>query len=325
MPSRRLIIALIVAMLLIGNGPAFAQYFGRNKVQHREFDFKVLSTEHFDVYYYPGQEAFVGHVARMAERWYARLNWLFGTVLTSRQPLILYASSADFRQTNTVSGDLGEGTGGVTEGLRRRIVMPSAGPLAGTDHVLGHELVHAFQYDMGGALSLSESGLMRLPLWMVEGLAEYLSIGSVDPQTAMWLRDAVVSNTLPTVQDLGNARFFPYRFGHAFWAYIAGRWDDSTVMLLFNTAVKAGDAEQAIRIVLGMDSGQLSRRMAREHSQGVRRIPRTAEPAVCFWARHHRQEPRGRRAEHRAGAVARRPPRGLHVRARSVLRRSLPR
>ena len=258
MPSRRLIIALIVAMLLIGDGPAFAQYFGRNKVQHREFDFKVLSTEHFDVYYYPEQEAFVGHVARMAERWYARLNRLFGTVLTSRQPLILYASSADFRQTNTVSGDLGEGTGGVTEGLRRRIVMPSAGPLAGTDHVLGHELVHAFQYDMGGALSLSESGLMRLPLWMVEGLAEYLSIGSVDPQTAMWLRDAVVSNTLPTVRDLGNPRFFPYRFGHAFWAYVAGRWDDSTVMLLFNTAVKAGDAEQAIRIVLGMDSGQLS-------------------------------------------------------------------
>ena len=41
MPSRRLIIALIVAMLLIGDGPAFAQYFGRNKVQHREFDFKV--------------------------------------------------------------------------------------------------------------------------------------------------------------------------------------------------------------------------------------------------------------------------------------------
>ena len=74
----------------------------------------------------------------------------------------------------------------------------------------------------------------------------------------MWLRDAVVSNKLPTVRDLGNARFFPYRFGHAFWAYVAGRWDDSTVMLLFNTAVKAGDAEQAIRIVLGMDGEQFS-------------------------------------------------------------------
>jgi hypothetical protein len=41
-----------------------------------------------------------------------------------------------------------EGTGGVTEPLRRRIVLPMAGPLADTDHVIGHELVHAFQFDI---------------------------------------------------------------------------------------------------------------------------------------------------------------------------------
>ena len=150
MPSRRVLVALIVAMLLVGDARAFAQYFGRNKVQHRDFDFKVAVDRAFRRLLLPRAGGLRGHVARMAERWYARLNWLFGTVLTSRQPLILYASSADFRQTNTVSGDLGEGTGGVTEGLRRRIIMPSAGSLAGTDHVLGHELVHAFQYDIGG-------------------------------------------------------------------------------------------------------------------------------------------------------------------------------
>ena len=37
--------------------PASAQYFGRNKVQYEQFDFKVLSTEHFDIYYYPEEEA----------------------------------------------------------------------------------------------------------------------------------------------------------------------------------------------------------------------------------------------------------------------------
>ena len=30
-----------------------AQYFGRNKVQYQRFDFRIIKTKHFDVYYYP--------------------------------------------------------------------------------------------------------------------------------------------------------------------------------------------------------------------------------------------------------------------------------
>ena len=72
------------------------------------------------------------------------------TTISRRQPLILYASHPHFEQTNVLQGSIGEGTGGVTEVLKRRVVMPLAGPIAETDHVLGHELVHAFQFDMTG-------------------------------------------------------------------------------------------------------------------------------------------------------------------------------
>ena len=37
--------------------PVQAQYFGRNKVQYESFDFRVLKTEHFDIYFYPPEEA----------------------------------------------------------------------------------------------------------------------------------------------------------------------------------------------------------------------------------------------------------------------------
>jgi hypothetical protein len=169
--------------VLCGAPPAAAQYFGQNKVQYRTFDFQVLKTEHFDIHYYPEEEAAARDVARMAERWYARLARVLDHQLSSRQPLILYASHPHFEQTNVIEGQLGEGTGGVTESLKRRIVMPVGGGPAETDHVLGHELVHAFQYDILGAN-------LNLPLWFIEGMAEYLSIGSYDPHTAVWLRDA---------------------------------------------------------------------------------------------------------------------------------------
>ena len=68
-----------------------------------------------------------------------------------------------------------------------------------------------------------------MPLWFIEGMAEYLSIGPRSPQTAMWLRDAAIEDKLPRLQDLDNPRFFPYRFGHAFWAYVAGRWGDALI------------------------------------------------------------------------------------------------
>ena len=74
-------------------------------------------------------------VGRMAERWYARLSKVFDHEMRTRQPLVLYASHPDFEQTNVVGGMIGEGTGGVTEGLKRRVVLPLAGTLQETDHV----------------------------------------------------------------------------------------------------------------------------------------------------------------------------------------------
>ena len=117
-------LALALAVL---PATASGQYFGRNKVQYRTFDFQVLKTEHFDLYYYPEEAEAAAIVGRMAERWNDRLSRFFGHELRGRQPLILYAVASHFRQTNAVEGLIGEGTGGVTEALKRRVVLPMGG------------------------------------------------------------------------------------------------------------------------------------------------------------------------------------------------------
>ncbi len=135
--SRRLSLSFLAALFLFlsGTSTADAQYFGRNKVQYKDFDFEVLKTDHFDVYFYAEERENAARVGRMAERWYARLSSIFEHEMRTRQPLILYASHPDFEQTNVVGGMIGEGTGGVTEGMKRRVVLPLAGTLAETDHV----------------------------------------------------------------------------------------------------------------------------------------------------------------------------------------------
>src|SRR5919201_4363041 len=141
---RLLAAAAVVLAGVAWTTDASAQYFGRNKVQYKKLDFKVMKTEHFDIYFYPSEREGIDVAARLAERWHARLERIFEHQLRGRQPLVLYASHPDFEQTNAIEGELGEGTGGVTEPLKRRIVLPLGGPLADTDHVIGHELVHAF-------------------------------------------------------------------------------------------------------------------------------------------------------------------------------------
>ena len=214
--------------------PADAQYFGRNQVQYRDFDFRVMRTEHFDVYFYPEEEQAARYAARYVERWYTRLSRVLDYEFENRQPLIMYASSPHFQQ-NTITGNLGEGTGGVTEVFKQRIIQPFGGTVQETDHVLGHELVHAFQYDITGA-GRAGAGLdqaaqrLNNPLWFTEGMAEYLSVGPVDPHTAMWLRDAALTGRIPSLRQLNyDPQFFPYRWGQALWSYIGGRWGDAAV------------------------------------------------------------------------------------------------
>lgn len=263
MPHRTLhfhTVAVLVLLGLVAPASASAQYFGRNKVQYKQFDFKILKTEHFDIYYYPEEQQGVAIAARMAERWNARLERLLGHQLRGRQPLLLYASHVDFEQTNAIQGELGEGTGGVTEPLRRRIILPLAGPLSDTDHVIGHELVHAFQFDITTTehMQPGQTGAERLPLWFIEGMAEYLSIGPFDPNTAMWLRDAARKEQLPDVRDLDNPKYFPYRWGQALWAYIGGRWGDDRLRQLLDVGAQAGDPLFAFEQVLGIDEKTLS-------------------------------------------------------------------
>jgi hypothetical protein len=245
---------LLVACLGFAS-PLNAQYFGRNKVQYRSFKFDVLKTQHFDVYFYPAEREAAGVAGQMAERWYTRLSTLFDHQLKGRQPLILYASPEEFRETNAVDGDLGEGTGGVTEALRRRIVLPIGGTLADLNHVIGHELTHAFQYDVSGYGPAGISAAAQLPLWFIEGMAEYASLGPVNGLTAMWMRGALsdtAKDTLPSYRQLDNPRFFPYRYGEALLTYVGGRWGDKAVPQLLKAAGARRGLDAAIRQVLGI-------------------------------------------------------------------------
>lgn len=251
--------ALLVATLLFALAPTLeAQYFGRNKVQWESFDFKVLRTEHFDIYYYEQEADVVHDIGRMAERWYTRLSRVFNHSF-GRKPIVLYANAADFHQTTTTPGFIGEGTGGFTDAFMNRVVLPLTGDYEDNDHVLGHEIVHVFQYDIAATAARNRRrfALEQLPLWLVEGMAEYLSKGRIDPLTAMWIRDATIHDRLPDIRKLSrDPRYFPYRYGQALMAYIGARFGDEAVVRYFLASGVVG-VEEGVERAVGISAKQL--------------------------------------------------------------------
>lgn len=254
-------IPLIILLLSFLSHNLSGQYFGRNKPKYDKFEFDVVKTPHFDIYHYFDNPEVVSQLSEMSESWYSMHQELLKDTLQPHNPILFYRNHADFQQTNAITSAPGVGTGGVTEAFKNRVIMPVTESNFQTDHVLGHELVHAFQYNMiirSDDPDLSIRNLSNIPLWMVEGMAEYLSLGSLDAHTAMWMRDAVINEDIPTIKDLSTSnKYFPYRYGHAFWAYLANTWGDSIVKLLFKETARVG-YEAAIQKIFSFSHETLS-------------------------------------------------------------------
>jgi Tol biopolymer transport system component len=242
----RVVVVSILAAAPIDVG---AQYFGRNKVEYIDFDFRILATAHFDVYYYAREERAARLAAQLAERWYSRLSTVLRHEFQHRQPLVFYGSQAEFSQTNVVSGLLPDSVGGVTESSKRRIVMPFAPTMAETNRVLGHEIVHAFQFD----IARRHGGGTGQPLWFVEGMAEYLARGSLDSESSLWLRDAVLGERVPARQKDAAGDLSPYQFGHAFWSYLGQRFGDDILEKALKPDKKSRKTKDRMRYATGQE------------------------------------------------------------------------
>jgi len=259
----RLAIAMLALVGAAALAPLGAQgYFGQNQVQYDRLRWKVIETEHFLVHYYPEIGDVAPDAARMAERSYARLSRLMSHQFREKKPILLFGSTGDFAQSN-VFGDLGEGTGGVTDPLRQRMAQFFSGDWGSFEHVLQHEMVHVFQFDIfsrgrAGA-GLQNLAMVNPPLWFMEGLAEYFSIGDKHPWTEAWVRDAVVNNTLPSIQQMTERpdKYFPYRYGLSVWQYVGVRWGDEVIGEIMNAVPSLG-IERAFRRELGMSLDDLS-------------------------------------------------------------------
>ena len=241
-------------------GSAQAQYFGRNKVQYRQYEWRSITSDHFEVYFYPEIDSLARRTLDLAEKTHAYLSVHMGHSLGHRVPIILYGSHNDFAQTNVTPELIDAGTGGFTELLRNRVVLPYTGSYEDFRHVVVHELVHAMCFDMmyGGsaAAMLARQSFFQLPLWFAEGTAEYFSLG-MESNAEMFLRDGSITGYLPPIHYSGG--YLVYKQGQAAIGYLVERFGEDRLRDLLRRTRSMRSFERAFQRSIGMTIPQFDK------------------------------------------------------------------
>ncbi len=244
-------------ILLLWTSFSSAQfYFGRNKVHYDKFEWQILKTTHFDIYFYPEMRELAEIGATYAETAYSRLENLTNHNITHRIPLIFYSNHFHFQQTNTVPYLIPEGVGGFFEFLKGRVVIPANGSLAQFEHVINHELVHVFTHGKANRVlrDHKKTQYSGPPLWFTEGIAEYWSEGW-DSEAEMFIRDAVLSGYLVPLNEMYRiyGTFLMYKEGQAICKFIAETYGEEKLLQLIENVWKSDNFSEVMELTLGVN------------------------------------------------------------------------
>ena len=252
----------LIFLLFIQSANAQFYYFGRNKVQYDQFDWKIIRTEHFNIYYYGemGEIAEIGAV--YAEEIYDELKVRMNTIVTRKIPLIFYNTSNHFQQTNTTPGFIPEGVGGFFEFLKGRVVLPSNGSMQDFKHVIRHELVHVFMTNKIFRVLRDhrKSTDAMPPLWFVEGLAEFYST-KPDAQAEMVMRDAVLNNNFFGLENIWKiyGSFLMYKEGQNFLEFVEEKYGAGIITQIIENFWMFKTFDEVIEHTLGISIKELDK------------------------------------------------------------------
>jgi hypothetical protein len=278
-----------VLALLAGLAPASAQGFGRSQVIGRDFQWKVRSTEHFDIHYYEGSAPRVEQAADILERAFARTRreleiptepppWAKPAAKKKgawrRRPFFLYACPNDFAQSTLF--DAGDGTGGITEPLKNRFMVYSDGTGRWLEEVITHEFVHIMQFHVLISGPWRTGAILKsviYPLWMMEGMPGQITHEGDPSWEEMVIRDAATSEgliPLTHLEHFGHLKphqmTLAYKEGAAAVAFLAEQYGRRKVGRMLKLFAERFETSSVLMELIGLDARAFDRKF-REYAR----------------------------------------------------------
>lgn len=195
------------------------------------------------LFFYEREREVAERAAAFIDESYRYLVEAFDYVPTKTLPYILYNSYQEFLQTNIFP--IQEGVLGVTSRRDLMLVLPYFGDHRLFQHVSTHEMVHQFTIqkarDVATAAGVTGDPLDRVPLWYIEGIAEYYAHRGLDPETEMLARDLLLNPDpmrgyviLDFFEDRPFSGLWTYKIGQARVAFLEEVYGPGTLQRILD-------------------------------------------------------------------------------------------
>ncbi len=255
------------------NYPSLEQ-FGKNRIQYRNFNWKIIRTANFEIYFYQDGNTLANLTAQYAESEFDRITELLGYTPYNRIKIFLYNSPQELAQSNIGISIVGELDSREIDLAKSRLEIAFTGDQITFRKRLIHDVSMLFVYDMlyGGSLkdALQSSLLLTLPDWFMPGIASYIAEGySVDIDD--YMRDASVSRNIrrPNLLQGHDAE----RVGHSIWNYIAQKYGRDNISNILNLTRIIRNEQSSIQSTLGVPYARFLREWREYYANMAKATP----------------------------------------------------
>ncbi len=227
--------------------------FGTNRIQHKQFKWRFITTENFEIYYYGEAYATAVTTAEYAEQELNRIVSMVGNAPYTKTKIFVYQSINDLRQSNVGIKHQGVSMGGQTRFYRSQVEVA----FTGNKHEFKKELIRSiadlFLFEMvyGGSFKniLRSSFLLSIPEWFLSGAARYIGYGWSEDMDD-YMRDVFFNRSTQRLSRLEGEE--AEMAGQSVWNYIVIKYGQSNMANILSLAKLFRDEKSSIQNTLNI-------------------------------------------------------------------------
>ena len=227
--------------------------FGKSRVQYKEFNWTSYQYERFDTYYYREGKPLSHFVAKSAHQKLKEIQKQLSFLLEKRIQFVIYNTFSDFKQSNIGYKQHDEyNIGGKTQIVGTKVLLYFDGDYnhlkkqiaAGITKILLNEMM----YGGNMADAFTNSTLLNLPDWFVDGLVAFIA-NPWNMQMENRVKDKIGTEDFKNFNHLEKED--AVLAGYSIWHYISNTYGQQAVAELLYMVRLSRNIENGFQFVLG--------------------------------------------------------------------------
>lgn len=249
-----ILIGILIASLgFESRGQLSVDQFGKNRLQYKIFNWRYLSSENFDIYFYDGGGDIAKDAAKFLEDEFERITDLLGYAPYTKTRIFLYNSVSDLQQSNVGVNEANFTVGGETDFVKPQVEIAYPGIMSEFKDELVLRITQMLVNDMmfGGSLGdmFQSSYLLTLPEWYIDGAARYIAFGW-NIELDDYMRDHFINGKPKKLNKyIGEEADL---IGQSVWNFIAERYGRANIANILNLTRIIRKEDRSISNTLGI-------------------------------------------------------------------------